>query len=77
MMGMLLERAPGPLRILLVGKKEQAEGYLVQAAAAGPNYAYIQWGLAEYYVERGRVAGSRRRSAISSPAPGRSRSSFP
>src|SRR5437762_6965151 len=56
MMGMLLERAPGALRMLLVGKKEQAEDYLARAAAAGPNYAYIQWSLAQFYVEKGRSA---------------------
>ena len=56
MMGMLLDRAPGALRMLLVGKKEHVEDYLTRAATAGPNYAYIQWSLAQFYVEKGRSA---------------------
>jgi tetratricopeptide (TPR) repeat protein len=59
MMGIVLDRTPGPLRLLLEGRKGQAEDYLVRAAAADSRYAYIQWSLAEFYQEAGRLAQAR------------------
>lgn len=59
MMGILLDRAPGPLRLLLEGRREQVEDYLVRAAAADTRYAYIQWSLAEFFQDAGRPAQAR------------------
>lgn len=59
MMGILLDRAPGPLRLLLEGRKEQTEDFLVRAAAADTRYAYIQWSLAEFFQDAGRFAKAR------------------
>ena len=59
MMGMLLDRTPGPLRLLLAGKKEQVEDYLKRAVAANPGYAYIEWSTAEYYRDAGRLEQAR------------------
>lgn len=59
MMAMVLHRTPGPLRMLLVGKKEQVEDYLKRAVAANPGYAYIEWSAAEYYRDAGRLEQAR------------------
>lgn len=60
MMGVLLDRTPGPLRLLLVGKKEQVEDYLKRAVEADSNsYAYIRWSLVEFYRETGRTTQAR------------------
>lgn len=60
MMGVLLNQTPGPLRLLLVGKKGQVEDYLKRAAEADSNsYAYIRWSLVEFYRETGRSAQAR------------------
>jgi tetratricopeptide (TPR) repeat protein len=60
MMGILLDRTPGPLRLLLVGKKEQIENYLTRAVEADSNrYAYIRWSLVEFYRDHGRPAQAR------------------
>jgi hypothetical protein len=56
MMGIVLDRTPGPLRLLLEGRKGQAEDYLVRAASADSRYAYIQWSLVEFYQDAGRLA---------------------
>jgi len=56
MMGILLERTPGPLRLLLAGKKDQVEDYLKRAMEADADrYAYIRWSLAEFYRDAGRT----------------------
>lgn len=60
MMAMLLDRTPGPLRMLLTGKKEQVEDYLKRAVAANAGYAYIEWSVAEYYRDAGRLEEARR-----------------
>lgn len=55
MMGALLDETPGPLRLLLHGKKEQVEGYLTRAVEADASrHAYIQWSLVEFYRDAGR-----------------------
>jgi tetratricopeptide (TPR) repeat protein len=60
MMGMLLDRTPGPLRLLLAGKKEQVEDYLKRAVAANSGYAYIEWSTAEYFRDAGRLEQARK-----------------
>jgi len=60
MMGVLLDETPGPLRLLLHGRKEQVEGYLAQAVEADANrHTYIRWSLMEFYREAGRLAQAR------------------
>lgn len=60
MMGILLDRTPAPLRLLLVGKKEQIEHYLTRAVEADSNrYAYIRWSLVEFYRDHGHPAQAR------------------
>ena len=60
MMGVLLDETPGPLRLMLVGKKEQVEGYLTRAVEADANrYTYIRWSLVEFYRDAGRPAQAR------------------
>lgn len=60
MMGVLLDETPGPLRLLLAGKKEQTEGYLTRAVEADSNrYTYIRWSLVEFYRDTGRPAQAR------------------
>ncbi len=60
MMGVLHNETPGPLRMLLAGKKEQVESYLTRAVEADANrYAYIRWSLAEFYRDAGRPAQAR------------------
>lgn len=60
MMGILLDQTPGPLRLLLIGKKEQIEDYLKRAVEADINrYAYIRWSLVEFYRDHGRSAQAR------------------
>ena len=54
MMGMLLNEVPGPLRALMEGEKEQAEGYLTRAVEVAPNSTRVRLLLAEYYHELGR-----------------------
>jgi tetratricopeptide (TPR) repeat protein len=60
MMGVLLDETPGPLRLLLVGRKEQIESYLTRAVEADANrYAYIRWSLVGFYRDAGRPAQTR------------------
>ena len=60
MMGMLLDRTPGPLRLLLVGKRDQVEDYLKRAVEADADrYAYIRWSLVEFYRDAGLPAKAR------------------
>lgn len=60
MMGVLLDETPGPLRLLLRGRKEQVEGYLTRAVEADANrYAYIRWSLVEFYRDAGRPSQAR------------------
>jgi len=60
MMGVLLDRTPALLRLLLVGKKEQVETYLTRAVEADSNrYAYIRWSLVEWYRDHGNPAQAR------------------
>ncbi len=60
MMGVLLDETPGPLRLLLVGRKEQVERLLTQAVEANADrYAYIRWSLVEFYRDAGRPAQAR------------------
>ncbi len=54
MMGMFLDSVPGPLRLLLSGKKDQAEGYLLRAVAAAPRWSLLRWDLAEFYRKAGK-----------------------
>ena len=60
MMGILLDETPGPLRLLLAGKKEQVESYLTRAVEAdATRYTYIRWSLVEFYRDAGRPAQAR------------------
>jgi len=60
MMGILLDRTPGLLRLLLAGKKAQVEDYLKRAVEADADrYAYIRWSLAEFYRDAGRTDQAR------------------
>ena len=59
MMGMLLYRTPGPLRLLLDGKREQVESYLVRAVQADPNFAAARLDLAQFYKETARPSDTR------------------
>ena len=60
MMGVLLDETPGPLRLLLVGKREQVEGYLTRAVEADANrYTYIRWSFVEFCRDAGRHAQAR------------------
>lgn len=60
MMGILLDETPGPLRLMLVGKKAQVEGYLKRAVEADANrYTYIRWSLVEFYRDAGQPAQAR------------------
>jgi tetratricopeptide (TPR) repeat protein len=54
MMGMVLYRTPGPLRLLLVGKREEVESYLLRAVKADPSFAEARLDLAKFYLETGR-----------------------
>jgi hypothetical protein len=56
MMGMLLYRAPGPLRLLLVGKREDVEKYLLRSVEADPNFARARFDLMQFYVKTGHPA---------------------
>jgi hypothetical protein len=59
MMGMLLYRTPGPLRLLLNGKREQVEGYLLRSVESDPTSADARLDLAEFYKETGRPTQAR------------------
>ncbi len=60
MLGVLLDETPGPLRLLLAGKKEQVESYLTRAVEADANrHTYIRWSLVEFYRDTGRTAQAR------------------
>lgn len=59
MMGVLLERTPAPLRLLLKGNASDAEKYLVAAIEADPNFSEARLDLAKYYVSRRQTAQAR------------------
>jgi tetratricopeptide (TPR) repeat protein len=59
MMGMLLYRTPGPLRLLLKGSAGDAETYLVAAIEADPNFSEARLDLARYYATRGQTSQAR------------------
>ncbi|HEY3198652.1 MAG TPA: tetratricopeptide repeat protein [Nitrospirales bacterium] len=59
MMGMVLYRTPGPLRLMLTGKREQVEGYLLRSVESDPSYADARLDLAQFYKETGRPAQAR------------------
>lgn len=60
MMGVLLDETPGPLRMLLNGRKEQVEDYLKRAVEADADrYAYIRWSLVEFHHAAGQLAQAR------------------
>src|SRR5437879_11338566 len=60
MMGILLDRTPGLLRLHLAGKQAQVEDYLKRAVEADADrYAYIRWSLAEFYRYAGRTDQAR------------------
>ncbi len=75
MMGMLLYRTPGPLRLLLVGKSDQVEGYLLQSVESDPNFAGARFDLAKFYQETGRPSQARTQAqailALTDPSPRR------
>jgi len=59
MMGVLLERTPAPLRLLLKGSASDAEKYLVAAIEADPNFSQARLDLAKYYASRRQTAQAR------------------
>jgi tetratricopeptide (TPR) repeat protein len=59
MMGMVLYRTPGPLRLLLTGKREEVEGYLLRSVKSDPNSPGARLDLAQFYKETGRPAQAR------------------
>ena len=59
MMGVLLERTPAPLRLLLKGSARDAEKYLVAAIEADPNFSEARLDLAKYYASRRQTAQAR------------------
>jgi tetratricopeptide (TPR) repeat protein len=59
MLGMLLYRTPRPLRLLLLGKREEVEGYLIRSVEADPNFAQARFDLMQFYVQTGRLAQAR------------------
>ena len=75
MMGMLLYRTPGPLRLLLVGKRDQVESYLLRSVESDPNFAEARLDLAHFYQETGRPNQARTQAqailALTDPSPRR------
>jgi hypothetical protein len=73
MMGMLLHRTPRPLRLLLLGKHAEVEGYLLRSVDADPNFAQARFDLMQYYVQTGRPAQARTQAqalvALPHPSP--------
>jgi TPR repeat protein len=59
MMGMLLYRAPGPLRLLLVGKRDDVEKYLLRSVESDPSFAHARFDLMQFYVQTGHPAQAR------------------
>jgi tetratricopeptide (TPR) repeat protein len=59
MMGMLLRKTPGPLRVSLSGNASDAEKYLIAATEADPNFSEARLDLAQYYVSEGRLPQAR------------------
>jgi tetratricopeptide (TPR) repeat protein len=59
MMGVLLERTPAPLRLLLKGSASDAERYLVAAIDADPNFSEARLDLARYYLSRRQTSQAR------------------
>ena len=60
MMGVLLERTPAPLRLLLKGSARDAEKYLVAAIESDPNFSEARLDLARYYASRRQTGASAR-----------------
>jgi len=75
MMGMLLYRTPGPLRLLLTGKRDQVESYLLRSVESDPNFAEARFDLAQFYQETGRPSQARTQAqailAMTAPSPRR------
>jgi tetratricopeptide (TPR) repeat protein len=59
MMGVLLERTPAPLRLLMKGSASDAEKYLLAAIDADPNFSEAHLDLAKYYASRRQTAQAR------------------
>jgi thioredoxin-like negative regulator of GroEL len=59
MMGVLLERTPAPLRLLLKGSARDAEKYLVAAVESDPNFSEARLDLARHYASRRQTAQAR------------------
>lgn len=59
MMGMLLRKTPGPLRVSLKGNASETEKYLIAATEADPNFSEARLDLAQYYVSEGRLPQAR------------------
>jgi thioredoxin-like negative regulator of GroEL len=59
MMGVLLERTPAPLRLLLKGSAGDVEKYLLAAIEADPNFSEARLDLAKYYASRRQTAQAR------------------
>jgi tetratricopeptide (TPR) repeat protein len=59
MMGMLLYRTPGPLRLLLVGKRGEVEKYLLRSVESDPGFAQARFDLMQFYMQTGHPAQAR------------------
>ncbi len=59
MMGMLLYRTPGPLRLMLVGKRGEVEKYLLRSVEYDPGFAQARFHLMQFYVQTGQPAQAR------------------
>jgi hypothetical protein len=59
MMGMLLYRTPGPLRLMLVGKRGEVEKYLLRSVQSDPGFARARFDLMQFYEKTGHPAQAR------------------
>ena len=59
MMGVLLERTPAPLRVLLKRSARDAEKYLLAAVEVDPNFSEARLDLAKYYASRRQTSQAR------------------
>ena len=75
MMGVLLYRTPGPLRVLLKGSASDAERYVLAAVEADPNFSEARLDLARYYVSRRQTsqAGAQLQAVLQMKSPTRPR----
>jgi hypothetical protein len=59
MMGMLLLKTPGPLRVSLKGSSGDVEKYVLAAIEADPAFSEARLDLAQHYAAHGKIAQAR------------------